>query len=178
MKIDTELVVVSSLKPHEEHDPENVRVVLHSMLRSGLWSHPVLVERDNYVILDGHHRIAAAQQIGLILVPAIIADYEDVVLQARSEDLDLTKNDVLNAALSGKLFPVKTTRHIWQREQSAAAIDIRSLMKSGTTSRIRRIWSAGPPPRRPGNTSRYLKKPTIAHTADARSSPASLGSAQ
>jgi hypothetical protein len=48
--------------------------------RVGCWTFPpmLVVERDNqYLLLDGHHRVAAARQLGLESIPAFVLSAPD-----------------------------------------------------------------------------------------------------
>ena len=80
---------------------------------------PLLVAeaRDGlFVVLNGHHRLAALQELGARRAPAWVVEYEGeaVVLErwpgARVETHP-TKAEVVERALRGDLFPPKTTRH-------------------------------------------------------------------
>jgi hypothetical protein len=102
------------LLPHERHDPDRVRTIAAEMQERGCWIKPLLVERRHLIILDGHHRWQAAKALRLAVVPLVLIGYEDprLTLSAWRETESWTPQDVIACALSGRLCPIKTTRHV------------------------------------------------------------------
>ena len=114
--MDVELVPIVWLKPHEEVKPRNVDKLHEMTLRWSAYTKPLLVDRETGTILDGHHRYHVGMRIGLSRLPVIKVDY----LEDESIELDLwpasaleslTKQQIINTALSENLFPPKTSRH-------------------------------------------------------------------
>ncbi|WP_349367528.1 ParB N-terminal domain-containing protein [Salinarimonas sp.] len=75
METDCAILPVASLRPTEETNPDRVRAVTEAILRAGVWSEPILVERETRAVTDGHQRLAAAIRLGLADVPVRLADY-------------------------------------------------------------------------------------------------------
>lgn len=74
---DTKIVMLSinDVKPYEKNPRRNdeaVKYVANSIKEFG-WKQPIVVDRNN-VIVAGHTRWKAAQQLGLKDVPCVIAD--------------------------------------------------------------------------------------------------------
>ena len=109
----TELILIppSDLRPTEALRPERVREVIALIVAGQAWTQPICVERETLAILDGHHRHAAAMQLGLARVPVRMFDYDRVGLGSWREDWCPTRKDVLRRARDGNLYPHKTTRH-------------------------------------------------------------------
>ena len=114
--MDVELVPILWLKPHEEVKPRNVDKLHEMTLRWSAYTKPLLVDRETGTILDGHHRYHVGMRIGLSRLPVIKVDY----LEDESIELDLwpasaleslTKQQIIDTALSENLFPPKTSRH-------------------------------------------------------------------
>jgi hypothetical protein len=105
------LVAPSDLRPTEAVCPEQVRAVIALMVAHQAWTQPICVERTTLAILDGHHRHAAALQLGLARVPVRTFDYGQVELGSWRADWHPTRADVLRRARTGALYPPKTTRH-------------------------------------------------------------------
>lgn len=114
--MDVELVPIVWLKPHEEVKPRNVDKLHEMTLRWSAYTKPLLVDRETGTILDGHHRYHVGMRIGLSRLPVIKVDY----LEDESIELDiwpasvlesLTKQQIIDTALSENLFPPKTSRH-------------------------------------------------------------------
>ena len=111
-----EIVPIEGLRPHEGLDPKLVAEIRESIGSEGVLLEPILVERSHDVILNGHHRVAALRELGCRRVPAYVVDYFDARIELTrwpQADVDfVTKEEVIERALRGDLFPPKTTRHI------------------------------------------------------------------
>lgn len=103
------------LKPHEEFLPKLLRETREAIEKEGFVRQPILVERDHYIILDGHHRYGALLELGCRRIPVYIVDYfQDAVRIDTWPDASvdrITKKEVVEAVLRGERFPPKTTRH-------------------------------------------------------------------
>ncbi len=183
------LLPVEDVYPHEEIVEASLRKLVKAIEASGYIDHPILVDRDSNVVLDGMHRLAASKVLGFDLVPVFKIPYEIVKLDVRvrhirdrtreaklkefedssgerivygqetfriSEEgvkiLDaeygkenmqflhykepdilavmpykLSKEQVVKRALSGRLFPAKTTRHVMPARPLFVTIPIRFL---------------------------------------------------
>ena len=114
--MDVELVPIAWLRPHEEVKPRNVDTLHEMTLRWSAYTKPLLVDCASGTILDGHHRYHVGIRIGLSRLPVIKVDYlgDDSIeldLWPASNIDSLTKQEVIDTALSESLYPPKTTRH-------------------------------------------------------------------
>ena len=113
---DVVMVEVNWLKPHEQIESKARDKLLDMTKRWGGFTKPVLVDSVTGSLLDGHHRLSVAQELGLSKIPAICLDYlssEDITLELwPNTDFDsITKSMVIQMCESGDLFPPKTTKH-------------------------------------------------------------------
>jgi hypothetical protein len=113
---DVRLVPLEWLKPHEEIKVKNMKKLLDMTLRWDGFTKPLIVDIATGAILDGHHRHAVAIRLELARIPVIVVDYFadesiDLDLWPASELDEITKQDVVDMALSDQLYPPKTTRH-------------------------------------------------------------------
>ena len=113
---DVVMVDVVWLKPHEQIKSKARDKLLDMTRRWGGFTKPVLVDSLTGSLLDGHHRLSVAQELGLSKIPAICLDYlssEDITLELwPNTDYDtITKSMVIEMCESGDLFPPKTTKH-------------------------------------------------------------------
>ena len=113
---DVVMVEVDWLKPHEQIKSKARDKLLDMTKRWGGFTKPVLVDSVTGSLLDGHHRLSVAQELGLSKIPAICLDYlssEDITLELwPNTDLEsITKSMVIQMCESGDLFPPKTTKH-------------------------------------------------------------------
>jgi uncharacterized protein (DUF1015 family) len=104
------LLDISNLLSHENVVKDRVASLSSRILRDGFIKKAIAVDKSSFVVLDGHHRVEAARKIGLRRIPAIVLDYssERVIVTP----YNIRKEDVIRAALEGKRFPPKTTRHM------------------------------------------------------------------
>ncbi|MFH0962244.1 MAG: ParB N-terminal domain-containing protein [archaeon] len=108
------LVPISDLKPHERTIPETLGELVRSISEKGFFGPPVLIDSHSRAILDGHHRAGALRALGCFFAPAILVSYSQVrVIHFSDPSKEFPKALVFSAALSGKTFPPKTTRHIY-----------------------------------------------------------------
>ena len=114
---DVQLVTVNWLKPHEEIKIKQRDKLLDMTKRWGGFTKPILVDTHAGALLDGHHRLSVAKELGLKLIPAICLDYLNSELislelwpNANIESVD--KVDVIEMCLGNELYPPKTTKHV------------------------------------------------------------------
>ena len=111
-----EIVEIDALLPHEEVDFENYEVVSAGIAENNIIERAIIVDKKSNVILDGHHRYSVLLDLGCKYIPVVYVKY----IQDDSFELDFypnrkhlrcSKEEVLKKAVSGKLFPYKTTKH-------------------------------------------------------------------
>lgn len=116
MKNNINLVEINKLKCHEMVCLKRLKQVKYDLLIKGYIKNPVVVDRNNYIILDGHHRVVALKQLGATRIPAYFVDYKNknirVSLRRKEFKFNDIKQAVVNYCLEGKIFPSKTTRHL------------------------------------------------------------------
>ena len=105
---------IDKLNGHEEVDPSHLQSLMTEIESDGFLRMPVVVDRHTNTILDGHHRCNALRQLNCRRIPAIFINYNsrEVVVAAWREGEKVTKDSVLSAALSGRILPPKTTKHL------------------------------------------------------------------
>jgi hypothetical protein len=104
---------IAALRPTEAILPSRVREVMAMILEENAWTQPICIERTAHALLDGHHRLAAALELGLARVPVYVFDYADVELLSWRSHIAPTRDEVIARARSGQLYPYKTTRHVF-----------------------------------------------------------------
>ncbi|WP_114088380.1 ParB N-terminal domain-containing protein [Thalassospira profundimaris] len=101
------------LRAHEEHDGDHARNLRQKIETAGIWTSPVIVEWEDLIVMDGHHRLSVALAAGLAYVPCLLADYHSVPVTSRRDDIAVTPDDIRIRARERRLYPAKTTRHIF-----------------------------------------------------------------
>jgi hypothetical protein len=110
------IVLLDDLRPHEQTSSYKVETLARDIRENGLRK-PLLIDARSFTILDGHHRAKALARNGCRFAKAFIVDYESksVRILPRRKHVRVSKTLVVKRALSGKLFPRKTTRHVLVR---------------------------------------------------------------
>ncbi|MCI4330146.1 MAG: ParB N-terminal domain-containing protein [Thermoplasmata archaeon] len=137
-----ELVDIDRLKVHERIRPDHLASLLADMRRDGFVADPIWVARGSYVVLNGHHRLAALRELGARKVPAWMVDYdsESVLLDRWTPGPPLSKQEVEARASAGQPFPPKTTKHtvaVPLPEHRTLLADLGVLPKGGPEPRGR-----------------------------------------
>lgn len=124
-------VDINKLKRHEEINQNHLEDIIQRIKQDGFIKNPVVVDRKNHIILDGHHRVAALRQLGANKVPAFLVNYQSnnirVTLRRKEFLFKDIKKAVINYCLKGKIFPSKTTRHLIKNRPKNINIKISNL---------------------------------------------------
>ncbi len=117
------------LKAHERTRKKHLEELVAEIKHDGYIWDPVLVDKNTMIILDGHHRCAAAKQLGLTRVPVRFVDYagDEVQVTSWRKGDQVTKQAVIDAGLSGKLLPIKTSRHLYDKEGFIVHVPLKNL---------------------------------------------------
>ena len=125
-----ELIAPANLRPHEDVDLERLDRLVEEIRNAGSFYPPVLVDKKTRVILDGHHRWQSSMRLSFVAVPCYAVDYlEDSTIHviSRRPDVAVTKQSVLDMALSGRTYPKKTTRHTYDLPESIEPVPLDCL---------------------------------------------------
>ena len=71
------LLETESLKPHEEIIDSAATSLTNSILTEGILRDPLIVDRDEHVILDGMHRFYALKKLKSRFAPCCLVDYDN-----------------------------------------------------------------------------------------------------
>jgi hypothetical protein len=109
-----ELVGPEVLKEHEEVDLNVLQKTQEAIRALGVVKRPIIADSRTLVVLDGVHRLNALKQLRCTRVPVYLIDYqsEEVLVFSSHDGMSLSKKDVIDAALSGRKYPPKTTNHM------------------------------------------------------------------
>ena len=124
---------VEVLKPHEQVIQKKVTQLEKMTMRWNAYTKPLLVDGATGTILDGHHRFEIAKRLGLQCLPCVVVDYvEDdsiaLMLWPNSDREVITKQDVIDAGMSGDLMPPKTSRHLLSDDLPPISVPLSRLM--------------------------------------------------
>ena len=105
------LLPTEQLLRSEEVIPEHVIEVAHSIQACGYWTDPIRIECSTNVVMDGHHRLAAAASLSLACVPCAEYSYGEVDVTSRRENYIVDPSSIRSRALAANPYPSKTTKH-------------------------------------------------------------------
>jgi len=120
---------IEFFKQSEGVDFEAVWYLTDKIRHDGSRLEPIIAESESGFIMDGNHRYRAAKMLHLNYLPCILLAYTD----PRVEVLDWNTAEqfdqvcVQNAIKSGRVFPYKTTRHIFSPQLPRVDIQIERL---------------------------------------------------
>jgi choline kinase len=124
---DVYLVETEKLCPIEAYDEKRLPVVRESIIQNGCWRYPLRIEKNHYLILDGHHSFEIALKMKLRFVPVIGFDYNEVKMWSLREEIPLDKKTVINNAKNGKIYPYKTVKHKFPNVRHECKIRLEEL---------------------------------------------------
>lgn len=130
MQGEVKLLRPAELRPHEDVDPERLAALVEEIRAAGAFYPPVLVDDATRVILDGHHRWRASAALGLRTLPCYCVDYlGDPVIRvmSRRPELEISKQSVIDTALAGRVYPIKTTRHMYDLPETLEPVPLDRL---------------------------------------------------
>lgn len=134
-----QLIPVEVLKPHEQVIQKKVTQLEKMTMRWNAYTKPLLVDGATGTILDGHHRFEIAKRLGLQCLPCVVVDYlEDdsiaLMLWPNSDREVITKQDVIDAGMSGDLMSPKTSRHLLSDDLPPISVPLSRLMSPAVGS--------------------------------------------
>ena len=128
-----QLIPVEVLKPHEQVIQKKVDQLERMTIRWDAYTKPLLVDGATGTILDGHHRYEIARRLDLQCLPCVVVEYLDddsitLLPWPNSDRESISKDDVIQAGLSGDLMPPKTSRHLLSDDLPPISVPLSRLM--------------------------------------------------
>lgn len=111
---DIVFIDIEALREHEEIRPDYLEELKNEIISDGILKMPIAVDKNTYIILDGHHRLHALKKIGCKKIPVILVDYQSREVQVVTwrEGENITKEIIIHTALTGRRMPPKTSKHM------------------------------------------------------------------
>lgn len=78
------LVEIEALHLHEETIEEIVDALRREWETTSTIQHPIMVDENTRVVLDGTHRLETLKRMGCTLIPACLVDYENPSIEVKS----------------------------------------------------------------------------------------------
>ena len=121
------LINIDDFHPIEDFIIERKKILQKKIQADKYWTKPLIVDKKNHLIMDGHHRFQVAKALGLKKIPAIKVDYDKISIWSLKKDEIVSKELVEKRALSGKIYPNKTVKHSFPFEVKLCKIRIGDL---------------------------------------------------
>jgi len=118
---------IKYLLPIEDYDALRLPVVKKGVINNGFWVTPLKIEKNHNLVLDGHHSLKLAKQMGLTYVPVIGFDYSEVDVWSLRENITVTKDKVIKTIKRGGLYPYKTVKHRFPSVLCKCSIEVEKL---------------------------------------------------
>ena len=105
---------IEELREHEEIRPDYLETLKNEILSDGILKMPICIDKKTCIILDGHHRLQVLKRIGCKKIPVVVVDYHSPKIKVIPwrEGETITKEKIIDTALSGGRMPSKTSKHM------------------------------------------------------------------
>jgi len=119
-----DFVDVHELKEHEQTEYKHLHELKEKIKSDGILKKSIAVDKNTNLVIDGHYRLNALKALGAKKIPVTYFDYQHPQIKVATwrEHESITKEQVIDAALSGKKFPPKSSRHMIQNNGSSKHI--------------------------------------------------------
>jgi len=133
-----EIVSINKLLPLEKVFPTHLKNLEDMINKDGFVLKAVIVDKKTGTILDGSHRYVYFLKNGYKKVPVHRVDYDDEDIRVGTHlshrflidgDSGISKKECRERALSGNLFPPRTTRHFFTFRKSDISLPLNKLKK-------------------------------------------------
>ena len=66
------LIKTDQLLHIEDYGRKRVEWLKDKIIDEGLWTVPLKLDKENFLVMDGQHRMEVAKSIGLIYIPCVL----------------------------------------------------------------------------------------------------------
>ncbi|MBU2708563.1 ParB N-terminal domain-containing protein [Zooshikella marina] len=132
---DIKLINVNKIIATEHHCKEHAYKLSQIIKVESVWTDPLIIEKNKFFVMDGHHRLAAAQLLGFSYIPCILLEYSDTRLSVSSwrPEFEITESLINQYVQKQALLPYKTTRHTLNPKPKKIKITINELTQNEST---------------------------------------------
>ncbi|MEM3549902.1 MAG: pyridoxal-phosphate dependent enzyme [Candidatus Bathyarchaeia archaeon] len=117
-------VELDQLKQHEEADPKHLNELTVEIASDKILKYAIVVDKNTNIIIDGEHRYNALKNLGCTMIPVVYIDYNSPKIEVQSwrPDYNLNKKAVIEAGLSNRKLPPKTSKHVIRNSEKLTHI--------------------------------------------------------
>ncbi len=139
--IQMELVEITKLRPLEKVLPSHLQNIRTMIENDQVVQKPLIVDKEDMIVLDGSHRYAYLYGAGYKYAPVILIDYDDESVFVgnrlkhrflKDNDFTISKTDVRERAIHENLYPPRTTRHFFPFRKDNFPVALEKLERGET----------------------------------------------
>jgi len=152
IRLEIRLEKIEKLRIYEEGVPEILRKLTEHIRSDGYFKHPVIVDSKTLIVLDGTHRVAAAENLGCSFIPTCLVDYDNPHINIgcwcrvvnHSSKLENLVRSVKELDFTVEECPRETAHKLVNEKKATTAIISRSkcFAVCGPQKNIREIYDA------------------------------------
>lgn len=105
------LVEVQKLRHIEDYGRKRVIWLKNKIIDEEIWTVPLKIDHENFLVMDGQHRMEVAKELNLKHVPCLLYSYDEVKVWSLRDNHEVTARLVIERALSDNIYPYKTAKH-------------------------------------------------------------------
>lgn len=109
--LDIQFISPLKLTHIEDFDQSRVEWLKEKILREGVWTKPLAIDKDYNLVMDGQHRMEVALSLNLRLVPVVFFSYEKTKISSLRSEFEFDWKIVVDRAINKDPFPYKTVHH-------------------------------------------------------------------
>lgn len=111
MNRDIVKVNVDKLKHIEDFGRKRVDWLKNKILSEGVWTVPLKIEKKNFLVMDGQHRMEVAKLLNLKCVPCILYSYDEVKVWSLRDNYEVNADLITQRVFEDNIYPYKTAKH-------------------------------------------------------------------
>lgn len=104
-------VNVDQLKHIEDFGRKRVDWLKNKILSEGVWTVPLKIEKKNFLVMDGQHRMEVAKLLNLTYVPCILYSYDEVKVWSLRDNYEVNADLITQRVFEDNIYPYKTAKH-------------------------------------------------------------------
>ena len=105
------LIYTTELMHIEGFSKKKVVWLKDKILKEGVWTVPLKVDKYHNLVMDGQHRMEVAKELGLKVVPCLLYDYKEVEVWSLRDNHEVTPQLIIDKSISENIYPYKTAKH-------------------------------------------------------------------
>lgn len=126
-------VATDKLKHIESFSKKRVTWLVKKIQTEQVWTKPLCVDKNHFLVMDGQHRMESAKILGLKYVPCVLFDYTEVEIWSLRDNYLVDHDTVINRSLNNDIYPYKTVKHRFPMELPELSIPLSELLQLDIT---------------------------------------------